>query len=166
MIRAFAAFLVYFCSAVVFGQVPFPQLPQPVTTFAFEDKDWRVEATATPKKGPQYHAPTPTSIPGARVIKTLELKALLESNKNVVVVDVLDSKTRTSVPGAYWMSGGGDGPFFFVSVPNVGCLTTHRCTLSKQDIRMSFGIVVVATHGRAQAWIARSRPLLVGSGAP
>lgn len=112
MIRAFAAFLVYFCSAVVFGQVPFPQPPQPVTTFAFEDKDWRVEATATPKKGPQYHAPTPTSIPGARVIKTLELKALLESNKNVVVVDVLDSKTRTSVPGAYWMSGGGDGQFF------------------------------------------------------
>jgi hypothetical protein len=35
MLRAIAAFL-YLAPAHVFGQVPFPQLPQPITTFAFE----------------------------------------------------------------------------------------------------------------------------------
>ncbi len=112
MFRALVAFLVFCFPIFAFGQVPFPQLPQPITTFSLEDKDWGVEATTTPKRGPLYHAPTPASIPGARVIKTLELKGLLESNKNVVVVDVLDSKTRTTIPGAFWMYGGGDGQFF------------------------------------------------------
>jgi PQQ-dependent catabolism-associated CXXCW motif protein len=111
MLRALAVFLVCLAPALVFGQVPFPQLPQPVTTFSFEDKDWGVDATTAPRRAPP-HAPTPTSIPGARVIKTLELKALLESNNKVLVVDVLDSKTRMSVPGAFWMSGAGDGQFF------------------------------------------------------
>lgn len=93
------------------GQVPFPQLPQPITAFSYEDKDWQVGPVASPKRAP-YHAPTPVSIPGARVIKTLELKALLANNDKVVVVDVLDSKTRTTIPGAYWLSGAGEGQFF------------------------------------------------------
>lgn len=52
------------------------------------------------------------SIPGARVIKTLELKAFLESNRNLIVIDVLGSKNRQSIPGALWMAGAGDGQFF------------------------------------------------------
>jgi PQQ-dependent catabolism-associated CXXCW motif protein len=111
MIRVLGALLVSIFPALAFGQVPFPQVPQPMISFSFEDKNWNVEATATPKSG-LPHAPTPTTIPGARVIKTLELKALLEANKNVVVVDVLDSRTRKSIPGAYWLSGAGDGQFF------------------------------------------------------
>jgi len=111
MLSAFVALLVCLFPTLAFGQVPFPQLPQPITAFSFEGKDWGVEATTTPKRAP-YHAPTPTSIPGARVIRTLELNALLESNKNVVLVDVLDSKARKSIPGAFWMPGGGDGQFF------------------------------------------------------
>lgn len=105
------AILVLLFPLLSFGQVPFPQLPQPVATFSYEDKNWGVEATATPKRD-RYHAPTPTSIPGARVIKTLELKALLEANNRIVVIDVLDSKTRTSIPGAVWLFGAGDGAFF------------------------------------------------------
>jgi PQQ-dependent catabolism-associated CXXCW motif protein len=112
MLRTFVAFLACLCPVLVLGQVPFPQGPhQSITTFSFEAKDWGIEAATTPKTAP-YHAPTPISIPGARVIKTLELKGLLESNKNVVVVDVLDSKTRKSIPGAFWMVGAGDGQFF------------------------------------------------------
>ncbi|MCK6407561.1 MAG: rhodanese-like domain-containing protein [Rhodocyclaceae bacterium] len=97
--------------APVFSQTPFPQLPQPIVSFSFEDKDWGVAPTATPKR-PPYHAPTPMTIPGARVIKTLELKALLDTNRNVLVVDVLDSKSRKSIPGALWMPGAGDSQFF------------------------------------------------------
>jgi len=111
MYRVLLAFLSCFLPAVAFGQVPFPQLLQPVTMFSFEDKDWKIEPTATVKKAP-YHAPTPTTIPGARVIKTMELKALLESTKDIVVIDVLDSRERKSIPGALWMSGAGDGQFF------------------------------------------------------
>lgn len=103
--------LVCLFPAFGFGQVPYPQLPQPITAFSFEDKDWGVGATATPKRAP-YHAPTPMSIPGARVIKTLELKAFLESNRNLIVIDVLGSKNRQSIPGALWMVGAGDGQFF------------------------------------------------------
>ena len=111
MVRALALFLIGLFPGLVFGQVPFPPLPQPITAFSFEDRDWSVEAPTTPRIG-RPHAPTPTSIPGARVIKTLELKALLDADKSVVVVDVLDSKTRKSVPGAFWLSGAGDGQFY------------------------------------------------------
>jgi PQQ-dependent catabolism-associated CXXCW motif protein len=111
MIRALVFSLIGFFPVLVFGQVPFPPLPQPNTAFSFEDKDWNVEPTTEPRSG-RPHAPTPTSIPGARVIRTLELKALLDASNNVVVVDVLDSKTRKSVPGAFWLSGAGDGRFF------------------------------------------------------
>lgn len=93
------------------AQVPWPELPQPTMAFSYEDKDWQVPPVASPKP-PPYHAPTPVSIPGARVIKTLELKALLAANDKVLVIDVLDSKTRTTIPGAYWLPGAGDGRFY------------------------------------------------------
>ena len=79
--------------------------------FGFEDKDWGVAPRTSPKTG-AAHAPTPTSIPGARVIKTLELKDLLDNIKNAVVVDVLDSKERRTIPGAYWLHGAGDTKMF------------------------------------------------------
>jgi len=93
------------------GQVPIPQVPQPVPAFSFEDKDWQVAPTSSAKR-PPYHSPTPLAIPGARIIRTLELKALLTENDKVIVVDVLDSKSRNTIPGAYWLSGAGDGQFF------------------------------------------------------
>lgn len=92
-----------FC-LVARGQVALPEGKQ--QGFAYEDKDWGVAATGGIKRG-AAHAPTPTTIPNGRVIRTLELKALLEQNKDVVVVDVLDSKSRRTVPGAWWMSGAG-----------------------------------------------------------
>ena len=92
------------------AQVDIPK-PTQVQAFSFEDKDWNV-ATATTPQGPPFGKPTPMSIPGARVISTLALKALLDINKQVVVVDVLDSKTRATIPGAYWMPGAGDSRFF------------------------------------------------------
>ncbi|MCX7155243.1 MAG: rhodanese-like domain-containing protein [Rhodocyclales bacterium] len=112
MLRTLVSFLFCLFPALALGQVPFPRLPPPIAAFSLEDKDWSIEATTTPKRGPLYHAPTPTSIPGARVIRTIELKVLLETNKNIVVVDVLESKTRKSIPGAVWMPGAGDGQFF------------------------------------------------------
>jgi PQQ-dependent catabolism-associated CXXCW motif protein len=82
-------------------------------TFANEDKDWGVSPTSTPRKS-QYHAPTPRAVPGGRVVKTMELRNLLDRDKAVVVIDVLDSKERTTVPGALWMPGAGSGEFYAV----------------------------------------------------
>ena len=111
MLKAIVVFVIFLAPALAIGQAEFPQLQQPITAFSFEDKDWGVGAPTTPKR-PPYHAPTPTSIPGGRVIKTLELEGLLKSNRNTVGIDVLDSKNRKSIPGAFWMSGAGDGQFF------------------------------------------------------
>ena len=108
MRQMLVALLLTLSPTIALGQVPFPKQLQTISSFSFEAKDWGIEATATPKRSP-YHAPTPTSISGGRVIKTLELKALLDNDRSVVVIDVLESKTRNSVPGAFRMFGAGGG---------------------------------------------------------
>jgi PQQ-dependent catabolism-associated CXXCW motif protein len=90
-----------------YAQVAIPSVSKGAF-YASEDHDWGVAPTGDIRL-PPYHAPTPRSIPGARVIQTLELKALLEQDRNVVIVDVLESQTRTTLPGAYWMHGAGTG---------------------------------------------------------
>jgi hypothetical protein len=57
------------------AQAAFPQVPG-APAFAYEEKDWGIAPIAVPKRMP-VHGPTPVTLPGARVIKTLELKALL-----------------------------------------------------------------------------------------
>lgn len=109
--RRFIAIALLLSPGVILAAVPFTPPPEANTAFSYEDKDWQVQPIASPKL-PPYHVPTPVSIPGARVIRTLELKALLAGTEKVVVIDVLDSKTRTSVPGAYWLPGAGDGRFY------------------------------------------------------
>ena len=93
------------------SQVVFPTLSTAESVYAMEDTDWGVSPTSRIKKKP-YHAPTPTTIPGARVISTTVLQHLLKENKEVLVIDVLDSKTRKSIPGAVWMNGAGTGDFY------------------------------------------------------
>ena len=55
----FREFLLLIClfPTFSFGQIAYPSLPQPLTRFSFEDKDWAVAATANPKK--VTHGPRP-----------------------------------------------------------------------------------------------------------
>jgi PQQ-dependent catabolism-associated CXXCW motif protein len=96
-------------SHLAFGQIPFPpsQPQAPITTFSHEADDWGIEPQAVPKRPPYYNSPTPVSIPGGRVIKTLELKALLDSRERIAVIDVSEWLGRMTVPGAYWIPGAG-----------------------------------------------------------
>jgi PQQ-dependent catabolism-associated CXXCW motif protein len=97
----------------LFSQAAAPQTGESqaaVTTFSDEDRDWGVAPTTTPRTR-NYHAPTPRTIPGAKVIRTLELKSLMETDKAAVVIDVLDSKDTQTIAGAYWLPGAGDGNF-------------------------------------------------------
>jgi len=107
------AFILFFGmhNIVAKSQVAFPVLSATDSVYSMESMDWGVSPTSIAKKKP-YHAPTPMSIPGARVISTMALQQLLRENKDVVVVDVLDSKTRKSIPGAVWLSGAGSADFY------------------------------------------------------
>lgn len=78
--------------------------------FADEDRDWGVPPTETVRPA-KYHAPTPTTIPGARVVRTLELKAMLERDPKPFLVDVLSGPTHRTLPGALWLHNGGLGDY-------------------------------------------------------
>ncbi|HSD59333.1 MAG TPA: rhodanese-like domain-containing protein [Burkholderiales bacterium] len=79
--------------------------------FADEDRDWGVAPVRSLRLS-DYHAPTPLEVPKARTIRTVELKALLERDPRVVLVDVLGSPPHPTLPGAVWMPNAGLGDFF------------------------------------------------------
>jgi len=89
-------------SAVVFAQNS--------VGFGDEDRDWGV-APPPGLRGSNYHGRTPTMIPGARVVKTMELKALLDSEPRPFLVDVLSGPAHRTLPGALWLHNGGLGDF-------------------------------------------------------
>jgi len=67
----------------------------------------------------QYRSPTPPSIDGAQTLDTAALKALLEEQSDVVLVDVyrsqwlagrfIDSEPHANLPGSIWLANTGDG---------------------------------------------------------
>ncbi|WP_291988493.1 rhodanese-like domain-containing protein [Candidatus Accumulibacter sp. ACC007] len=87
--------------------------PAVTSSYANEDKDFGVSPVSRPKRAP-YHAPTPLQIPGATVVKTVELKHLIDTNPKLVIIDVLNPRTpsRATIPGAVWLPRAGDGDFF------------------------------------------------------
>lgn len=76
--------------------------------FADEDRDWGVPPSAILRRAP-YTAPTPREIPGARVLRTLELKGMLDRDDRPLVFDVASGEGRITIPGALWLPGAGRG---------------------------------------------------------
>jgi len=76
--------------------------------YAEESRDWGVPPTQV-LRTVGYHAPTPMQIPGGKVVTTLELKALMESEPRPYVIDVLGGGVHRTVAGAFWMLGSGAG---------------------------------------------------------
>ena len=58
-----------------------------------------------------YHGRTPTTIPGAQVVKTMELKSMLESAPSPFLIDVLSGPAHRTLLGALWLHNGGLGDF-------------------------------------------------------
>ena len=75
-------------------------------SYSYEDKDWGTAPTTTIRSR-QFHSPTPLTVPGARTIKTVDLKAMLGGLNPPVVIDVLNGKPHPTVPGAHWMPWAG-----------------------------------------------------------
>jgi PQQ-dependent catabolism-associated CXXCW motif protein len=76
--------------------------------YADEDRDWGIPATYLLRQ-PPYHAPTPLEIPGARVVHTHELQAMLAGAERPVLVDVLSGEGHETLAGAVWLGGAGRG---------------------------------------------------------
>jgi PQQ-dependent catabolism-associated CXXCW motif protein len=79
-------------------------------TFADEDTSWGIEPPPG-YRAKDYHGPTPAAIPGARVLTTLELKAMLEGEPRPFLVDVLSGPPHRTLRGALWLHNGGLGDF-------------------------------------------------------
>mgnify|MGYP001565409310 CR=1 FL=1 len=77
-------------------------------SYGGEDRDWNVAPTTT-LRTTEYHAPTPRQIPGGRVLRTVELKAMLEKEPRPYLIDVLGGGIHRTLAGAFWMAGAGAG---------------------------------------------------------
>ncbi|SDG46567.1 rhodanese-like domain-containing protein [Roseospirillum parvum] len=71
-----------------------------------EDHDWGIPVT-TEYRDADFHAPTPTSVPGATVISTEKLAAALEEETPPLLIDVLGGDGHNTIPGAVWLKGAG-----------------------------------------------------------
>jgi PQQ-dependent catabolism-associated CXXCW motif protein len=86
--------------------------------YADEDRDWGVAPTNRLRQQP-YHGPTPREIPGAQVVQTRELSAMLAGAHPPVVIDVLSEEGHVTLAGALWLSGAGRGTNFVDPVQSV-----------------------------------------------
>ncbi|MFI5024703.1 MAG: rhodanese-like domain-containing protein [Alphaproteobacteria bacterium] len=77
-------------------------------SYADEATDWGVPPTRSLRTD-QYHAPTPTAVPGAATINTRELRKLMDSGREPVILDVLGGTRHFTLPGAAWVGDAGLG---------------------------------------------------------
>lgn len=105
--RAFTLALVFAALALLRAA---PAAAAEEASFAEEDRSWGIEPPAA-YRSKDYHAPTPDTVPGAKVVKTSELKAMLELKPRPFLVDVLSGPVHPTLPGALWLHNGGLGDF-------------------------------------------------------
>jgi PQQ-dependent catabolism-associated CXXCW motif protein len=81
--------------------------------YAGEDRNWDLFPVDKLRTG-DYHAPTPTTIPGARVVTTYTLHDWLVSGKKLLLANVLNGtgETLESIPTSVWLNGAGIGGEF------------------------------------------------------
>lgn len=80
---------------------------------ADEDSDFGVAPVASLRLG-NLSAPTPREVPGARTIRTAELRERLRAADTAppLLFDVLGGEQHDSLPGAIWLPGAGRGDAF------------------------------------------------------
>ncbi len=99
------------CLALSYLNGALAQAPVVQNTYADEDRDWGVAAMNRLRQEP-YHAPTPTQIPGAAVVRTLELRSMLNGSTPPIIIDVLSGEDHLTLAGAVWLAGAGRGESF------------------------------------------------------
>lgn len=76
-----------------------------------EDADHGVAPVATLRVA-DLSAPTPREIPGAKTIRTAQLRESLRGEPQPLLFDVLGGEAHASLPGAIWLPGAGRGQSF------------------------------------------------------
>lgn len=77
---------------------------------ANEDADFGVAPASALRVG-ELSAPTPSGIPGAKILRTVELRDRLRvaEGERLLLFDVLGGEPHDSLPGAVWLPGAGRG---------------------------------------------------------
>jgi PQQ-dependent catabolism-associated CXXCW motif protein len=124
----------------------------PAQGHADEERDWGVPPSTVLRR-PPYTAPTPREIPGAAVVDTTQLRAMLVSAEPPLLVDVLSSDGHASLPGALWISGAGRGSNFFDPVQAAFGDALGRITKGNKDRALVFYCASV------QCWLSYNAAL-------
>lgn len=100
------------CAALMLAAGAQAQLTAGENGYADEGRDWGVAPTNRLHQQP-YHGPTPLQIPGAQVVQTRQLQAMLAGPRPPILIDVLSEQGHLTLAGAVWLSGAGYGTNFF-----------------------------------------------------
>ena len=77
-------------------------------SYGGEDRDWNIAPT-TRLRTADYHGPTPRTIPGGRIVRTTELRSMLDGGSPPYLIDVLGGQGHRTIRGAFWLRGAGAG---------------------------------------------------------
>jgi PQQ-dependent catabolism-associated CXXCW motif protein len=150
-VRAFAA-PVLVCAMLALASSAHAQQPTGANGYADENVDWGIDPSKRLRQ-PPYHAPTPLTIPGAQVVQTRELQAMLAGAAPPVLIDVLSEGGHVTLAGAVWISGAGRGANFMDPVQSV--LVQLLAQLSGGD--KSKGLVFFCAS--SQCWLSYNAAL-------
>jgi PQQ-dependent catabolism-associated CXXCW motif protein len=153
--------------------------------YADESRDWGVAPTNQLRQQP-YHGPTPLEIPGAQVMRTRQLQAMLAGPASPILIDVLSDPGHLTLAGAVWLSGAGRGANFLDPVQSVLTHLLRQLTGGDKSRPMVFfcasaecwlsynaALRAVAAgysrvywyRGGVEAWVAAGLPTATTSGA-
>ena len=149
--RAFAA-PVLVCAILALASSVSAQQSIGANGYADENVDWGIAASNRLRQAP-YHGPTPLTIPGAQVLQTRELQAMLAGAAPPVLIDVLSEGGHVTLAGAVWISGAGRGTNFMDPVQSV--LAQLLAQLSGGD--KSRGLVFFCAS--SQCWLSYNAAL-------
>ncbi len=99
------------CAALILAGGAQAQAPVGGNGYADEGRDWGIASTDRLRR-PPYHGPTPLQIPGAKVVQTRQLQAMLAGLGSPILIDVLSDPGHVTLAGAVWLSGAGFGRNF------------------------------------------------------
>lgn len=150
-VRAFAA-PVLMCAMLALASSAHAQQSTGANGYADENVDWGIAPSKRLRQSP-YHGPTPLTIPGAQVVQTRELQAMLAGAAPPVLIDVLSEGGHVTLASAVWISGAGRGANFMDPVQSV--LVQLLAQLSGGD--KSKGLVFFCAS--SQCWLSYNAAL-------
>lgn len=126
--------------------------------FSREGKDWGIIPIDTLRSNRVYD-PTPTTVPGGKVIKTGELQALKNTEPAPLLINVLQGLTVRTIPGSTWLSGAGAGGSFNDKTQDKLAAKLKALTQGKRDRPLVFYCLSAECWG---AYNATLRALKLG----